>query len=69
MKTIREGVEEYIRMRRALGFKLQHVDKMLFDFISFSSELPNTNRKIIFPARWLRFPCINRAEIGVHILP
>lgn len=35
MKTLREGVEEYIRMRRALGFKLQHVDKLLFDFVSF----------------------------------
>ena len=39
MKKMQEGIKEYISMRQALGFELEHVERRLFDFFSGSSEL------------------------------
>lgn len=38
MKTLQEGVEDYIAIHRALGFKLHRKERLLFDFISFLQE-------------------------------
>jgi len=38
MKKIQKGIKEYIRMRQALGFELEHVERRLFDFISFMQQ-------------------------------
>lgn len=38
MKTLHDGVEEYVNMRRALGFKLDRPGRLLFDFVSFMQE-------------------------------
>lgn len=38
MKKIQKGIKEYISMRQALGFELEHVERRLFDFISFMQE-------------------------------
>jgi len=35
MNTLREAVEEYLTLRRALGFKLQDAGRGLLDFVSF----------------------------------
>ena len=35
MNTLREAVQEYLAMRRSLGFKLQRAGPALLDFVSF----------------------------------
>ena len=35
MNTLREAVEDYVAMRRALGFKLREAGKGLVDFAGF----------------------------------
>ena len=35
MTTLRQAVQEYVRMRRALGFKLHEAGKGLLDFVTF----------------------------------
>lgn len=35
MNTLRQAVDEYLSMRRNLGFKLQETDKGLHDFVAF----------------------------------
>jgi integrase len=38
MKNLRQAVQEYLSMRRALGFKLQEAGKALLDFVAFMEE-------------------------------
>lgn len=38
MTTLRHAVHEYVRMRRALGYKLQDAGKELLDFIGFLEQ-------------------------------
>jgi len=38
MNTLREAVQEYLEMRRALGFKLRKAGKGLADFVTFLEE-------------------------------
>jgi integrase/recombinase XerD len=38
MKTLREAAQEYLRMRRGLGFKLRHDERRLKRFVAFVEE-------------------------------
>jgi integrase len=38
MNTLRHAVEEYVAMRRSLGFKLREVDKGLHEFVTFLEQ-------------------------------
>ena len=38
MKNLRQAVQEYVSMRRALGFKLQDAAKGLIDFVTFMEQ-------------------------------
>ncbi len=38
MTTLRQAVQEYLRMRRALGFKLHDAGKGLLDFVTFMEQ-------------------------------
>lgn len=38
MNTLREAVEEYLAMRRGLGFKLEDTGKGLLDFVAFMEK-------------------------------
>ncbi len=38
MTTLRQAVQEYVRMRRHLGFKLHEAGKGLLDFVSFMEQ-------------------------------
>jgi integrase len=38
MTTLRQAVQEYLSMRRALGFKLQEAGKGLLDFVTFMEK-------------------------------
>jgi integrase/recombinase XerD len=35
MNTLRQAVQEYLSLRRSLGFKLQDAGKGLIDFVTF----------------------------------
>jgi len=35
MNTLRQAVQEYLSLRRSLGFKLQDAGKGLLDFVAF----------------------------------
>ena len=38
MNTLRQAVEEYLAMRRHLGFQLREAGKALPDFVAFMEE-------------------------------
>ena len=38
MNTLRQAVQEYLAMRRSLGFKLQRAGRALFDFVGFLEQ-------------------------------
>ncbi len=38
MNTLRQAVQEYLSLRRGLGFKLQHAGKELLDFVTFMEQ-------------------------------
>src|SRR5438874_898513 len=38
MKTLREAVYDYLRMRRGLGFKLRHDERRLRRFVAFMEQ-------------------------------
>ena len=38
MKTLREAAQEYLRMRRGLGFKLRHDERRLERFVAFMEQ-------------------------------
>ena len=38
MNTLREAVEEYLKLRRSLGFKLHDAGKALPDFVTFMEQ-------------------------------
>ncbi|MCX4173983.1 MULTISPECIES: tyrosine-type recombinase/integrase [Paraburkholderia] len=38
MNTLRQAVQEYLTLRRALGFKLNEADKGLHDFVTFMEQ-------------------------------
>jgi len=42
MTTLRQAVQEYVRMRRDLGFKLHEADKGLLDFVMFMEHRMRT---------------------------
>ena len=38
MNTLRQAVQEYLTMRRSLGYKLQEAGTRLLDFVSFMEQ-------------------------------
>jgi hypothetical protein len=38
MNTLRQAVDEYLSLRRGLGFKLQEAGKGLLDFVTFMEQ-------------------------------
>lgn len=39
MINLRQPVDDYLTLRRALGFKLRHYDRMLFDFVDYVEQV------------------------------
>ena len=38
MNTLRQAVQEYLAMRRSLGYKLQYAGPALIDFVNFLEQ-------------------------------
>jgi len=56
MKTLREAAENYINLRRALGFKLTKEESLLKDFASFMEQENALYITTILALRWAKVP-------------
>ncbi len=56
MKTLREAAEDYINLRRALGFKLIDAESLLKDFASFMEQENAPYITTILALRWAKVP-------------
>jgi hypothetical protein len=48
MNTLRQAVQEYLTMRRSLGYKLQGAGKKLLDFATFMEHAHSDDRDHLF---------------------
>ena len=60
MKTLRQAVDDYLTMRRGLGFKLRHVERDLGSFVSFMGREKTSHITIDLALKWAMQPS------GVH---
>jgi len=56
MKTLKEAAEDYINLRRALGFKLTDAESLLKDFASFMEQENAPYITTILALRWAKVP-------------
>src|SRR5436190_18008232 len=56
MTTLRQAVQEYLRMRRALGFKLQEAGKGLLDFVTFMEQRRTAYITQVLALAWAQQP-------------
>jgi len=56
MSEIRQGVRDYLTLRRSLGFKLIHHEKLLNDFVSFFEERGSPHIAAREAMKWARKP-------------
>ncbi|MCP4289230.1 MAG: tyrosine-type recombinase/integrase [Gammaproteobacteria bacterium] len=56
MNTLRQGVHEYLSMRRSLGFKLREAGKALLDFVAFMEWHRTTYITQALALAWARQP-------------
>lgn len=61
MSTLRQAVQDYLTLRRALGYKLKHYDSQLFDFVAY---LERTGTSVITTAAAMEWACLS-AEASV----
>lgn len=71
MNTLREGLREYLDLRRSLGFKMREASRLLFQFVDFmearqaeyicnSLAVEWSQRPSVQPAEWARRLCFVR---------
>lgn len=56
MTTLRKAAEEYLAMRRALGFKLDTIGALLLDFVSFMEKQGASRITNELAVRWAKLP-------------
>ena len=56
MKTLRQAVNDYLMMRRSLGFKLYHVERDLESFVSFMEREKAQHIAIGLALKWAMQP-------------
>ena len=56
MNTLRQAVQEYLSLRRGLGFKLQDAGKGLFDFVTFMEQQHATTVTQALALTWAQQP-------------
>jgi integrase/recombinase XerD len=52
MRTLRKAVEEYLSLRRALGFKLENEGRLLNQFIDFAEQQRASRVTTELALRW-----------------
>ena len=63
MSTLRQAVQDYIEMRRGLGFKLREIERALIDFAAFleANDTPNITTELALA--WAQRP--SRAQPSI----
>ena len=56
MNTLRQAVQEYLSMRRDLGFKLQDTGKGLLDFVTFMEQRRASYITRVLALAWAQQP-------------
>lgn len=56
MSTLRESLQDYLTIRRALGFKLEAEGRLLADFIDFTNRAGMDSIKTEVALAWARLP-------------
>ena len=56
MSTLRQAVPDYLALRRSLGYKLEHYDPQLFDFVAF---LERAGKPVITTAAAVDWACLS----------
>ncbi len=56
MNELRKALEEYLSIRRKLGFKLQHAGKLLHDFVLFTEKEDASFITVELALRWATQP-------------
>jgi hypothetical protein len=62
MNTLRQAVQEYLAMRRSLGFKLQSAGRALFDFVSFLEQHRASYITLRLALAWAKQPSGGQSE-------
>jgi integrase/recombinase XerD len=62
MKGLQKAVEDYLSMRRALGFKLKDAARSLFDFVAFYEKQGASHITIPLALQWAQGPPARPAE-------
>ena len=64
MKTLRKAVEDYIALRRSLGFKLRDMATGLADFVSFLEQKAAPHITTALALEWATQPGDSKATDG-----
>src|ERR1700750_2990211 len=56
MSSLRETAEDYLRIRRALGFKLETAGRLLPQFIDYLQSVGETTISTEHAVRWAKLP-------------
>ena len=54
MSVLRKAVEDYVSMRRSLGYKLKDAARLLADFVAFYEEQGARHITIPLAVQWAR---------------
>src|ERR1700694_4542938 len=69
MKTLREAVQDYVALRRALGFKLHKDELGLLDFVSFMEREGASHVTIDRALQWAIQPSHVQPAVWAQRLP
>ncbi len=56
MSALHQAVEDYLEIRRALGYKLEHHEKLLVQFVDYLNEIPITTVTVDHAMAWATLP-------------
>jgi integrase/recombinase XerD len=62
MNALRQAVQDYLRMRRALGFKLQEAGKALLDFSAFMEQRRASYITVPLAVEWAKQRCDGHSD-------
>ena len=63
MTTLRQAVQEYVSMRRDLGFKLREASKALLDFVTFMEDRDAPYITQVLALAWAQRPANVQLEL------
>jgi hypothetical protein len=56
MSRLRGAVDEYLTVRRALGFRLVHTERLLYQFVAFAETVGAQNLTTQLAIQWATLP-------------